>query len=61
MSQPLPRYRIYSQPRDYAAIAWEVLTGGWKRGDACAELEQAITRRHEVPHALCIAKARVGI
>lgn len=59
--QPLPRYRIYSHPRDYFAIARDVLTGGVGRGDDCARLERAVEQRHGVAHALCIAKARVGI
>ena len=59
--QPLPRYRIYSRPGDYVAIARDVLTGRVARGDACSRLERAVEARHAVAHALCIAKARVGI
>lgn len=59
--QPLPRFRIYSRPRDYWRIAREVATGGADRGDACRELESAVAGRHSAAHALCIAKARVGI
>jgi dTDP-4-amino-4,6-dideoxygalactose transaminase len=59
--QPLPRYRIYSSPRDYWAVVREVASRSWMRGDACGELERAVCERHDVPHALCIAKARVGI
>jgi dTDP-4-amino-4,6-dideoxygalactose transaminase len=58
---PLPRYRIYSAPRDYRAVVREVVSRRWLRGDACEELESAVRDRHDVPHALCIAKARVGI
>ena len=29
--------------------------------DACEQLERAVAERHDVPHAVCIAKARVGI
>jgi dTDP-4-amino-4,6-dideoxygalactose transaminase len=59
--QPLPRYRIYSRLPDYGAIARDVLTGGWSRGDGVGELERAIEKENDVAHALCIAKARVGI
>jgi dTDP-4-amino-4,6-dideoxygalactose transaminase len=58
---PLPRYRLYSRPLQYLSIAREVLTGAWSRGDACGELERAIERQAATPHALCVAKARVGI
>jgi perosamine synthetase len=59
--QPLPRYRIYSRARDYRSIVGNVLTGGSTRGDDCARLEAAVSERHGVAHAVCIAKARVGI
>lgn len=59
--QPLPRYRIYSRFRDYRAIASELLTGRARRGDGTRELETAIEKRNDVAHAICIAKARVGI
>ena len=57
---PLPRFRIYSRPRDYRQIAGEVLTRRWLRGDSCREIEQAVEDRGSA-HALCVAKARVGI
>jgi len=59
--QPLPRYRIYSSPRDYWAVVREVVSRSWLRGDGCAQLEGLLCERHDVMHALCIAKARVGI
>lgn len=59
--QPLPRYRIYSRMRDYRAIAGDLLTGRWSRGDGTRELERAVEKSNGVAHALCIAKARVGI
>ena len=59
--QPLPRYRIYSKPRQYWEIAREALTRRWLKGDSCRELEQAIQKRQDVAHAICVAKARVGI
>jgi dTDP-4-amino-4,6-dideoxygalactose transaminase len=59
--QPLPRFRIYSRPRDYWAIAREVATRAWLRGSSCGELEEAIEKKQGVAHAICVAKARVGI
>jgi dTDP-4-amino-4,6-dideoxygalactose transaminase len=59
--QPLPRYRIYSRPHQYWSIAREALTRRWLKGDSCRELEEAIQKRQDVAHAVCVAKARVGI
>ncbi len=59
--QPLPRYRIYSRLRDYRTIASEMLTGRARRGGSTRDLETAIAKANDVAHALCIAKARVGI
>ena len=59
--QPLPRFRIYSRPRDYCAIARDVATRRWLAGDECHELERAMTERQGVAHAICTAKARVAI
>src|SRR5262245_23623874 len=59
--QPLPRYRIYTRPRDYARLAGDLLGRRWRSGDACRELERAIERRCDVAHALSTAKARAGI
>ncbi len=58
--QPLPRFRIYSRPRDYWTIAREVAGRRWLRGDSCRELETAI-EQSGIDHAICVAKARVGI
>jgi len=59
--QPLPRFRIYSRPKHYAAIARELVGRRWAQGESCRELERAVEARNAVAHALCIAKARVGI
>ena len=59
--QPLPRFRIYSRPRDYWAIARDVVTRRWARGDACRELEAAVEKRQGTAHAICTSKARVAI
>ena len=49
--QPLPRYRIYSRPRQYWAITREALSRRWLQGDSCRELEEAIQKRQDVAHA----------
>ncbi len=59
--QPLPRYRIYSRPRDYARLAGDLVRRRWRSGEACRELEAEIERRCGVAYALSTAKARVGI
>jgi dTDP-4-amino-4,6-dideoxygalactose transaminase len=59
--QPLPRFRIYSRPRDYWAIARDVVGRRWLRGDSCRQLEEAVQKRQGVAHAVCAPKARVGI
>ena len=33
----------------------------WLQGDSCRELEEAIQKRQDIAHAICVAKARVGI
>lgn len=57
---PLPRFRIYSRPRDYLSIAGEVLGRRWMRGESRRELEQAV-EGIGVAHAICAAKARVAV
>jgi len=59
--QPEPRFRIYSSFRDYWSIAGDLLTLGVGRGESVRGLESAIASRNDAAHALCIAKARVGI
>ncbi|MDA1185863.1 MAG: aminotransferase class V-fold PLP-dependent enzyme [Acidobacteria bacterium] len=59
--QPLPRFRIYSRPREYAQLARDVVSRRWNVGESCRELEEAIARRVDVGHAVCASKARVGI
>ena len=59
--QPLPRFRIYSSFRDYSSIARDLLTLGVGRGESVRELESVIASRNGAGHALCVAKARVGI
>jgi dTDP-4-amino-4,6-dideoxygalactose transaminase len=59
--QPLPRYRIYGRPRHYWSIVREALGRRWLKGDSCRDLETAIEKRQDIAHAICVAKARVGI
>ena len=59
--QPLPRFRIYSRPRDYALVARDVVSRHWNVGESCRELEQDIAHRFDAGHAVCVPKARVGI
>jgi len=57
---PLPRYRLYTQLRNYAAIGRDVLLGRRNSGDDCARLEEAI-RGWGAPHAVCTPQARLAI
>lgn len=57
---PLPRYRLYDDPRTYATIARELVTGRWKSGTACAELEKSLASLG-APHAVLTPRARVAI
>ena len=57
---PLPRYRLYDDPRTYATIARELLTGRWKSGSACNELEKSLASLG-APHAVAMPRARVAI
>jgi dTDP-4-amino-4,6-dideoxygalactose transaminase len=57
---PLPRYRPYDDPRTFATIARELLTGRWKSGGACAELEKSLASLG-APHVVLAPRARVAI
>jgi dTDP-4-amino-4,6-dideoxygalactose transaminase len=57
---PLPRYRLYDDPGTYARIGRELLTGRWKGGNACAELEKSLASLG-APHAVLAPRARVAI
>src|SRR5262245_27248359 len=57
---PLPRYRLYDDAGTYATIARELLTGRWKSGGACAELEKSLASLG-APHAVLAPRARVAI
>ena len=57
---PLPRYRLYDDPGTYATIGRELLTGRWKNGNACTELEKSLASLG-APHAVLAPRARVAI
>jgi perosamine synthetase len=57
---PLPRYRLYDDPRTYATIGRELVTGRWQTGGACAELEKSLASLG-APHAVLAPRARVAI
>jgi len=58
--QPLPRYRIYTTPRTYAAILLQAAGRRRLQGTACRDLEAAIEKLG-VSHAICTATARLAI
>ena len=58
---PLPRFRVYSKPWMYAAIVRDVLTGHAHTGDETRQLEELVKQHTGAPHAVCMAKARVGV
>jgi dTDP-4-amino-4,6-dideoxygalactose transaminase len=60
VTPPLPRYRLYSKLRDYAAIGRDVALGRRTSGDDCARLEAAICE-WSTPHAVCTSQARLAI
>jgi len=57
---PLPRYRLYDDPRTYATIGRELVSGRWRSGEACAELEKSLASLG-APHAVLAPRARVAI
>jgi dTDP-4-amino-4,6-dideoxygalactose transaminase len=59
--QPLPRFRIYTRPRDYTRLARDLVGRRFLEGESCRELEEAIEQRLGGGHAVCAPKARVGI
>src|SRR5678815_6030607 len=61
MPGPLPRFRVYSKPWMYGAIARDVLAGRAHRGDDERQFEEAVKQYTGAPHAVCMPKARVGV
>ncbi len=61
MIGPLPRFRIYTTPATYMTVAREALLGRSNRGEAVAQLEQAVRTRMGTGFAVSMPQARVGI
>jgi len=60
-SSSYPRVQLHSRFAYYPRIAWEFLTGRWKRDDAVERLEREIETRVETPHAIAMPMARTAI
>jgi dTDP-4-amino-4,6-dideoxygalactose transaminase len=58
---PRARFRIYTKAADYLYLLRDLVTGRAATGDDNARLEQAIGSRCDVPYAICVPQARVGI
>ena len=58
---PLPRFRIYTNPRMYFSILEDILLGQAKSGDKNRILEEKVKDKTDSPYAVCIPQARVGI
>jgi dTDP-4-amino-4,6-dideoxygalactose transaminase len=58
---PYPRYRIYTRPNSYIALARDFLLGRVRRGDDVRRLEEKLCGMLDVPFAVCVPQARVGI
>jgi dTDP-4-amino-4,6-dideoxygalactose transaminase len=56
----LPRYRPYVDPRSYIAVGHEVVTGRWRQGGACVELEKSLASLG-APHAVLAPRGRVAL
>jgi dTDP-4-amino-4,6-dideoxygalactose transaminase len=58
---PLPRFRLYTKPASYRHVLGDVLSGRTRKGDEVEQLEEAVRSRTGADHAVCVAKARVGL
>lgn len=58
---PPARFRIYSTIGQYASWMWAIATGDLAPGPANARLERALEQMFDVPHALTVNQARVGL
>jgi perosamine synthetase len=61
LGAPQPRFRIYTKPSSYAALASDVLTNRIGDEKPIEELEREVSRRAGVPYAVCMPTARTGI
>lgn len=58
---PHPRYRIHTRPKSYYSMVGDVLAGRMRRGPDVELLEQRLCDRLQVPNAVCVPQARLGI
>jgi perosamine synthetase len=58
---PRARFRIYTTAADYFYFLRDLVTGRATTGDDNARLERAISAQCQVPYAVCMPQARVGI
>lgn len=58
---PMPRFRLYSDTKQYIDVIKNLFSGTLHHGDDCEVLEQILKERYGVPNAQCMPKARVAI
>lgn len=58
---PQPRFRIYTTPTSYTALAGDALFGHLGKESAVEDLEKEICRRTGSSYAVCMPTARTGI
>ena len=58
---PPPRMKLYTSPSFYSQALFEILTGVYLKGQDIEKLEDTLVSYFQVPHALTIPTARVGI
>ena len=62
MTAPLPRFRIYTSSKTYWRVVQDtVWPGAPQRERDVSELERSVERFADVPHAVAMPQARVGI
>jgi perosamine synthetase len=58
---PNPRYRIYTRFASYFAMVKDLLQGRVNTGDDVGLLEEAIAKKFNIGHAVCVPMCRSGI
>jgi perosamine synthetase len=58
---PMPRFRLYTRPADYAAFLTDLLLRRLTKGDDVERLEREIASWCGMRYALCVPQGRVGI
>ena len=58
---PPPRMKLYTSPSFYSQALFEILTGVYLKGQDIEKLEDTLVSYFQVPHALTVPTARVGI